>query len=160
MWPLSFFTGGFFVRNNRNNNVVVSFHDGIIWMVYQHGPEMVPFLAANKIGPNAWGGGWSLLHPLHQRIDWFHSLLPRFRDFSDPPGMDWSFGVYIPLWLLSFVLALPWILVAMIRRAYRQPAGMCVRCGYDLRATPDRCPECGTSVSIEKKATQAKHVIA
>ena len=67
-------------------------------------------------------------------------------DHPRHPSVGDSKVFYVPLW---FVLALSAILPAShVRqrsrlRSRRLALGLCLRCGYDLRATPGRCPECG-----------------
>jgi hypothetical protein len=53
--------------------------------------------------------------------------------------------VVIPFWMLFATFALLAILTTrtLFKRRWTG-ANICSSCGYDLRATPDRCPECGT----------------
>jgi len=53
--------------------------------------------------------------------------------------------IFVPWWLLlllSSVLPVA-TLLRNSRRKARVANGCCRACGYDLRATPERCPECG-----------------
>lgn len=47
------------------------------------------------------------------------------------------------LWLLFLLFGSPAIHQICRRRSSRIPAGHCARCGYDLRGSEGRCPECG-----------------
>ena len=65
-----------------------------------------------------------------------------------PIGTTAVLGLVIPYWSLALIAAaLPVHGVVRWwkrrRTSRRMKAGCCVVCGYDLRATPDRCPECG-----------------
>jgi hypothetical protein len=56
-------------------------------------------------------------------------------------------AVEIPWWSLLLLFALlpasRWVVRRRTRAKVRR--GLCPTCGYDLRATPGRCPECGTT---------------
>lgn len=54
--------------------------------------------------------------------------------------------------LFGMTAAMSGIMIRWTRRRKNPDRGMCVQCGYDLRATPDRCPECGTIPTKAKAA--------
>jgi len=54
-----------------------------------------------------------------------------------------------PLWVVFPVFSVPVLLAVRSLRRRNRP-GHCSKCGYDLRASPDRCPECGHIESIVK----------
>lgn len=99
-------------------------------------------------------GALTLVHynPEHGRDRPFDELSWRLHDFELSRwqgGNGWNSGwqytsVGAPCWAVCLVTAILPILWVYRRRKQPFRPGLCPTCGYDLRATPDRCPECGT----------------
>ena len=70
-------------------------------------------------------------------------LRPRYQ--KGPPVSSWL--VAAPHWVvvLLFVGLPATKALAALRRRSRARGDRCVPCGYDLRASPQRCPECGAA---------------
>jgi hypothetical protein len=132
-----------------------------------------PVLAMNGFG-GAYSSQWDW-GPFHGSVgkvcvviksdgaaDWNAPMLATLESLGSrqlsQPMQFWA--VSVPLWLLVVVFGiLPGIRVirmifARIKRHGAQQKGHCTQCGYDLRASKDRCPECGTQIRQTQGVSQ------
>jgi hypothetical protein len=89
-----------------------------------------------------------------QRLGFFH------RSWTFGPGSEGRrsrlVSIGLPLWLPVVLTALPPLLAVLRSRRRRrmEAQGLCIACGYELRSTPTRCPECGTVPRWAARATR------
>jgi hypothetical protein len=84
--------------------------------------------------PARWGASWGTLTAVTMQQDMqggAQITVTRYCLVSYPLALTATA-------ILPLIAASNWL-----RRKLRGKAGHCTSCGYDLRATPDRCPECG-----------------
>jgi hypothetical protein len=113
------------------------------------------YVLTSDLGVLSFWRGWGALEYVHGPYHWW------YRD-AENIGRDHSFGyfvnsysgdveVLVPHWLPTILFALAptyWLLGPRRRERRRRRLGLCLNCGYDLRATPGRCPECGRGAAI------------
>ena len=70
-----------------------------------------------------------------------------FPFWSSDPTFGWC--ILLPLWMPMLLFAsaiMSCSLAGRLRCRKRKKLGLCLKCGYDLRGSKERCPECGNEL--------------
>jgi hypothetical protein len=138
---------------------------GVLWLVVHYRP--INFYSKINVGPvivredHIWANPRQVEGFFRCNADTTKPF--SYIDFNVIPGvyLHWSlsngrfFEFHFDYWLLLVIGSATRVarLAAALRRAARRHRAararghLCQSCGYDLRATPQRCPECGAAVA-------------
>ena len=132
------------------------------WDAAPAGPPAEPTVAAGGPGPTV------ILYATRAPagvgvVDWERFRLRGwYGRVTTPAGSGGAFAPPMPGWRVNAPAWMPaaaagaipcaWGASRHVRHRRRAALNLCAHCGYDLRATPGRCPECGTGVSVTSTA--------
>jgi len=142
-WVRSLYVADMFrVQTSRRWYYIDSRTGGIQFGTFVKGhnsPAVLPFYST--YAPGSFMSVWSqwvngAKHCYHLAGFWY---------LQDDPTEPTYWTFVAPSWFL-ILLSLGSAIVVLHRRG-KYPPGHCRKCGYDLRASKDKCPECGTDIS-------------
>src|SRR5688572_25949990 len=142
MWIRSYFVGDNWVWYEREcQNCYNTIRSGRGWIRYGW-TDMSRMTGINPPSGHFTGEPAEAVYPVNATVQFNHPF-PGYRHFRNPLALLVDVSYAIPF-TISAVLP-PICLLRYHRQRRRTRLGLCKVCGYDLRASPGRCPECGTS---------------
>jgi hypothetical protein len=101
--------------------------------------------------------GWTYYYPFYSYVDaqGQHMLVLAKCGYKYCHGVAYNeVALYMNFWpaltlftLFAMLRYRKWRLLCEVRESGESQK--CLRCGYDLRASKDRCPECGTPIPLD-----------